>query len=66
MLKPGGRFLCLEFSHVNNPLLSRWEHGDTSFMSQGSLYLYLARIRDGDTLRLSHCALVKPDVDSKA
>ncbi|KAM4808505.1 2-methoxy-6-polyprenyl-1,4-benzoquinol methylase, mitochondrial [Rhinophrynus dorsalis] len=22
VLKPGGRFLCLEFSHVNNPLLS--------------------------------------------
>lgn len=23
VLKPGGRFLCLEFSQVNNPLLSR-------------------------------------------
>ncbi|KFO65123.1 hypothetical protein N302_12557, partial [Corvus brachyrhynchos] len=23
VLKPGGRFLCLEFSHVSNPLLSR-------------------------------------------
>ncbi|NP_001089511.1 2-methoxy-6-polyprenyl-1,4-benzoquinol methylase, mitochondrial precursor [Xenopus laevis] len=23
VLKPGGRFLCLEFSHVNNPLLSK-------------------------------------------
>ncbi|NXR13250.1 COQ5 protein, partial [Semnornis frantzii] len=23
VLKPGGRFLCLEFSHINNPLLSR-------------------------------------------
>ncbi|XP_043925752.1 2-methoxy-6-polyprenyl-1,4-benzoquinol methylase, mitochondrial [Protopterus annectens] len=23
VLKPGGRFLCLEFSHVNNPLISR-------------------------------------------
>lgn len=21
VLKPGGRFLCLEFSHVENPLL---------------------------------------------
>ncbi|NXF87630.1 COQ5 protein, partial [Eubucco bourcierii] len=23
VLKPGGRFLCLEFSHINNPLFSR-------------------------------------------
>ncbi|XP_075687473.1 2-methoxy-6-polyprenyl-1,4-benzoquinol methylase, mitochondrial [Rhinoderma darwinii] len=23
VLKPGGRFLCLEFSHVNNPILAR-------------------------------------------
>lgn len=23
VLKPGGRFLCLEFSQVNNPLVSR-------------------------------------------
>ena len=23
VLKPGGRFLCLEFSHVPNPVLSR-------------------------------------------
>lgn len=22
MLKPGGRFLCLEFSHVTNPVIS--------------------------------------------
>ena len=22
MLKPGGRFLCLEFSHVENPVMS--------------------------------------------
>ena len=25
VLKPGGRFLCLEFSKVTNPLLARWE-----------------------------------------
>jgi len=23
VLRPGGRFLCLEFSHVTNPLLAR-------------------------------------------
>ncbi|XP_008485233.2 2-methoxy-6-polyprenyl-1,4-benzoquinol methylase, mitochondrial-like, partial [Diaphorina citri] len=30
VLKPGGRFLCLEFSHVNNSMLQCWDEGVTT------------------------------------
>ena len=51
MLKPGGRFLCLEFSHIDNPALAKlydeWSFKALPLMGQiiakdSKSYRYLA------------------------
>ena len=55
VLKPGGRFMCLEFSHLDNPLLQQVYD---AVSGRGSLWLFLlfiwraVRAVEGDSFHL--------------